>query len=214
MGSIFYWHTVVVLVSTKNKCQIWRQDTQCLALRRACECIELENLAARKLLMVIFLVRYYINRPLLMIKHIRRTQKWAWGHRCSLRHNVCRHATDALANEYNLMNLSVWEMFTYGAWPTNIRFTGVFYLLIKTELYLKIFILKFLQNFYNAFSKNLLVYLFNWGDFTFYHKEYRGKLTKRFIKLQKVKEKYDTNHTTLEKNRLFKYFLLKNPICI
>lgn len=50
--------------------------------------------------------------------------------------------------------------------------------------------------------------------FIFYHKEYRGKLTKRFIKLQKVKEKYDMNHTTLEKIRIFKYFLLKNPIYI
>lgn len=29
-----------------------------------------------------------------------------------------------------------------------------------------------------------------------FHKGYRGKLTKRHNKLQKVKEKYDTNHAT------------------
>ena len=52
-------------------------------------------------------------------------------------------------------NVYLWRL------TTSIRFAGVFYLLIKTELYLKIFILKFLQNFYNAFSKNSLLRLFN-----------------------------------------------------
>ena len=40
-------------------------------------------------------VLYYMGSALLVIIHIPRTQKWAGGHRCSLRHNVCRPATDA-----------------------------------------------------------------------------------------------------------------------
>ena len=37
--------------------------------------------------------RYCMDTALLVIIHIPRTQKWAGGHRCSLRHNVCRPAT-------------------------------------------------------------------------------------------------------------------------
>ena len=46
-------------------------------------------------------VLYFIGIALLLIIHILYTQKWARGHRCSLRHNVCRRATDAIAKPYN-----------------------------------------------------------------------------------------------------------------
>ena len=114
-----------------------------------------------------FLIRYFINTPLLVIIYISCAQKLAWGYRCSLRHNVCRHATDALANEYNLMNLSVWEMFTYGAWPTNILFTGVFYLLIKTEPYLKNIYFKNHKKFYFVFFQTNIIYVFH-GEILFF----------------------------------------------
>ena len=32
-------------------------------------------------------------------------QKWAGGHRCSLRHNVCRPATDSCTCLYNYVNI-------------------------------------------------------------------------------------------------------------
>ena len=42
------------------------------------------------------LILYFIYTPLLVIIHIPYTQKWAGGHRCSLRHNVCHPATARL----------------------------------------------------------------------------------------------------------------------
>ncbi len=51
-----------------------------------------------------FLVRYFIYTELLVIIHFPQTQKWAGGHRCSFRHNVCRPATDAYICLYNCIN--------------------------------------------------------------------------------------------------------------
>ena len=47
-----------------------------------------------------------------------------------------------------------------------------------------------------------------------FHKGYRGKLTKRHNKLQKVKEKYDTNHITLQKTQIFSFIIFKKAIYI
>ena len=44
---------------------------------------------------------YFIGTTLLVNIHISFTQKWAGGHRCSYRHNVCRPATDAYTCIYN-----------------------------------------------------------------------------------------------------------------
>ena len=43
-----------------------------------------------------FFGRYFIETTLLVVIHISHTQKWAGGHRCSLRHNVCHPATARL----------------------------------------------------------------------------------------------------------------------
>ena len=62
------------------------------------------------------LVLYFKSTALLVITHILRIQKWAWGHRCSLRHNVCRHATDALANEYNRKTICMGNICWWNFW--------------------------------------------------------------------------------------------------
>ena len=55
-------------------------------------------------------VIYCISSPLLVVMHIPQAQKWAPGHRCSLRHNVCQ----ALQREYKhiqFKNLSVYIIY-------------------------------------------------------------------------------------------------------
>lgn len=42
-----------------------------------------------------------------------------------------------------------------------------------------------------------------------FHKRHRGKLTKCHNKLQKIKEKYDTNHITLQKTQIFSFIIFK-----
>ena len=51
-----------------------------------------------------FFVRYCTGSALLVTIHIICTQSWAGGHRCSLRHNVCRPATDAYTNTNTNIN--------------------------------------------------------------------------------------------------------------
>ena len=47
--------------------------------------------------------RYFINTTLLVDIHILYAQKWAGGHRCSYRHNVCRPATAVFAILYKII---------------------------------------------------------------------------------------------------------------
>ena len=114
IGSIFHWHSVVgnntyftctkmgaTLPVLKNEIRDFffarlgtgrtsqnRRATSRLRMNVIVEFIGVENICVWY-----FLGRYYINTALLVIIHIPLTQKWAGGHRCSLRHNVCHPAT-------------------------------------------------------------------------------------------------------------------------